>query len=411
MDKSQKYYNKALEYYQKGYIERALEYCEKSISLNIKNKAAIDLKGILYYLKGELNQAKALWKLNSRENDDSVAEKYLEGIEKDEERFKLYVKAVKLVQNVEIIKALEILQKCAESDYNSINVNNYLCVCYMKIGDFESAINSVEKVLTIDINNEIALENKKNLMEYGVIKANNKPKKIFFVIGIIGVCLIFMYSVKIIKSINNKFELRNSPKVSKIITNKKKPNKKVESKVDEEQQQQKVFPYNDFENALSNKDFETLYNYSQQWKNENLNINDKVLLSQGENLLKNEGTIYFYKKATGFYISKDYTNATNEYLKAYQYGDNSYLMPDIIYFIGSSFQNINDYENALKYYSIYDSSYGKGDYEQTVLYEMSIISKDVDINKAKEYAKRLSNEYPKSIYSNSNIKSIIDGNN
>lgn len=410
MNKSQKYYNKALEYYQNGYIEKALECCEKSISSNIKNKAAIDLKGILCYLKGELNQAEALWKLNSRENNDSVAEKYLEGIKNDEERFKLYVKAVKLIENVEIKKALELLKRCAESDYNSINVNNYLCICYMKTGDFEKSINSLEKVLDIDVKNQIALENKKNLIKYGVIKDKKSPKKVILLIGIIFVIMACIYGVKAIKFTNDKVKISSNKKVNTTVKEKNKINKKTKNKINKIPEEKKDFPYDDFKNVLANKDFEKLYDYLNQWKSENLDTNSKVLLSEGEESLKSQGVIYFYKKATDFYNNKDYSKAVDEYLKAYEYGEGSYLMPHIIYFTGSSFQNLNDYENALKYYGIYDSAYRSGDYEETVLYEMAMINKNLDINKAEAYANRLSNEYPKSIYNNSNIKSIIDGN-
>lgn len=59
MNKSNIYYEKALNYYHKGYIDKAIELCEKSISDNIKNKAAIDLKGFLHYLKGDLKNSRA----------------------------------------------------------------------------------------------------------------------------------------------------------------------------------------------------------------------------------------------------------------------------------------------------------------------------------------------------------------
>ena len=38
---------------------------------------------------------------------------------------------------------------------------------------------------------------------------------------------------------------------------------------------------------------------------------------------------------------------------------------------------------------------------------MAIINKNIDINKAKQYASRLSDNYPHSIYNNSNIKDIV----
>ena len=54
MDKSQKIYNKALDKYNKGYIGKSMELCDESISISIKNGAAINLKGLLLYLKGDL---------------------------------------------------------------------------------------------------------------------------------------------------------------------------------------------------------------------------------------------------------------------------------------------------------------------------------------------------------------------
>ena len=55
MDKSQKKYIKALDNYNNGYIDKAIKLCEESISINIKNSAAINLKGLLYYLNGDLD--------------------------------------------------------------------------------------------------------------------------------------------------------------------------------------------------------------------------------------------------------------------------------------------------------------------------------------------------------------------
>lgn len=73
MEKSNKLYLKALNKYQSGYIDQAIDICEESISINMKNSASINLKGLLYYLKGDIDSAKALWKLNYEVNDDEVS--------------------------------------------------------------------------------------------------------------------------------------------------------------------------------------------------------------------------------------------------------------------------------------------------------------------------------------------------
>jgi len=137
MDRSKKLYAIALKKYQNGYIDKALEISEECISLNLKNTAAINLKGLLLYFKGELSKAKSLWKLNYQMNKDGVASSYLENSKNDEEREILYSEAIKHIKAVNIKAGIQILNKCAESDYNSINVNNYLGTCYIKTGKYD----------------------------------------------------------------------------------------------------------------------------------------------------------------------------------------------------------------------------------------------------------------------------------
>ncbi|WP_026883240.1 tetratricopeptide repeat protein [Clostridium akagii] len=408
MDKTRRYYNKAIECYQNGYIETAIEFCEKSISYDIKNKASLDLKGILYYLKGDISGAKALWRLSERENNDSVAKKYLEGIENDEKRLELYVKAIGLIQEVKINEALKLLITCADSDFNSINVNNYLSICYMKTGEFDIAIECVEKVLSIDVKNEIAIDNRKNLIKYGVIKGKKAYGKVICVFGVICVAILLIFIFKPIKNTKNDLKVTRSSQINKASAKITKPkiNKKSDNKAVQVQ-----FPGVDFKNVLVNKDFEKLYDYCEKWKDQKLEPSDKTLVTQGINLLTSDGATYFYKSGTAFYSNKDYNNSVIEYLKAYEYGTSSYLLPHIIYFMANSYQELNDYNNALKYYGVYDTSYSKGDYEETVLYQMAIMSRDKNDEVAKRYATKLVDNYPKSIYNNSNIQSIINSNN
>ncbi|MFT8315964.1 MAG: tetratricopeptide repeat protein [Clostridium sp.] len=409
MNKSNVYYGKALNYYQKGYIEKAIEFCEKSISDNIKNKAAIDLKGLLYYLKGDITNCRALWKLNSQVNNDKVAKKYLEGIDKDQERFKLYVEAVKKIKDMKINEAIGLLSECDSSDFNTIDVNNYLCVCYIKQGNFQKAKEKLEKVMKIDKYNYMALENRKTLVEYGEIKIKFFNKKYFYAASLITICIVVVLSVSIgMKFLSNLRIASSEPKKSITLkTNNKSSSNPSGSSIEEKKDTNLQFPYDDVKNAIDSKDYEKTYSYIEQWKNENVRINYKEILSQGEKLLTEEGVVYFYKQGTVFFNNKDYNNAVKEFLKAFNYGNSNYLYPHIIYFIGESYKNLGDYENAINFYSIYDTNFSQGDYEETVLYNMAIINKNIDINKAKQYASRLSDNYPHSIYNNSNIKDIV----
>ena len=181
MDKSDKIYVKAMNKYNDGYIDKALALCGKSISLNITNAAALNLKGILYYLKGDLENAKKMWNINYKRNNDKISKKYIKDSIRDKEKLQLYVSSLELIKSFNISGALEILEQCEDSDFNFINVNNLISLCYIKQGEYDKALPHIVKVLKTDKKNTAAIMNKKTLIEYGNLKREINYKKIFVV--------------------------------------------------------------------------------------------------------------------------------------------------------------------------------------------------------------------------------------
>ncbi|NFI65937.1 hypothetical protein FC922_03685, partial [Clostridium botulinum] len=104
--KSRKIYTKALDNFNNGNIDKALDLCEKSISMDLKNNSAINLKGLLYYLKGDLISCKNLWKMNYHTNKDTVSYKYLQDAKLDEQFLKKYANAITLIKNNDIEGAI-----------------------------------------------------------------------------------------------------------------------------------------------------------------------------------------------------------------------------------------------------------------------------------------------------------------
>lgn len=205
MNKSKKIYIRALDKYNNGYIDKAIELCEESISIDIKNAPSINLKGLLCYLKGDLDGAQRLWKMNKQMNKDAISERYLEDTKLDTERLKLYKVSLEFIRELKIQEALNLLQKCAESDFNYINVNSNLALCYIKEGQYDKAVKYIEKVFSVDKQNTMAKEIRKKLQSYGIIKNKSIFKKIASTIIII-VCLItfIISSLFIIKSARSK---------------------------------------------------------------------------------------------------------------------------------------------------------------------------------------------------------------
>lgn len=409
MNKSNKFYKKALIAQGNGYIDKAIKLCEKSIAEDIKNNAAIDLNGMLLYLRGNLKGAKANWEINVKLNKDSAAKTYLESLKRDEKRFKDYMDAMKCIKEVRIKEALALLNECAKSDFNSINVHNSIAICNIKQGNYNEANKHIDLVFKIDKNNETALMNAKKLSEINERKTQFNLRKIIKPAAVMISILIIISLMFIAKKYIKKPTVKVSKKTENVVVkNKKKQLVKNENKntVKNNKASENVFKSEELLSAVNNKDYEKIYNYQENFASKELGVNDKILMAKALSVLKSDGVQYFYKTGSDYAQKSDYGNAEKYFLQAYKYGSESYVYSDIIYFLGTTYKNKGDMENAIKYYTQYDSNFKNGSYEETVLYNLAIIYKDIDKGKAKNYASELSDKYPKSLYNNSIIKQI-----
>ena len=407
MNKSQKIYNKALSKYNNGYIDAAIKLCEESISIDIKNKASINLKGLLLYLKGDLDKAQKLWKMNYQVNGDEIAEKYLESSKKDSNKIEYYKEALVLVEKFKIDEALVLLEKCAESDFNYINVNNYSALCYMKKGQYAKALEKINNVLKIDVKNTEAKENIKLLESINVIDKKNNIRKICYIsfAGILIACGIFFIFNKSGVSFT-KFFNTGIMKAQNINHADNKNVKSVSRKTDKNIK--KTFPLADMENYIKNKDYDSMYIQVMNWRNYKLDSNEANLISEAYKLLTTEGCVYFYNLGCNYLKNEDYNNAKSYLKKSYEFGTGNELYPHIIYMLGTSFDLSGDSKGSLKYYEEYDDNFSDGSYEETVLYRLAVIYKESNITKSKNYAKKLVDTYPESIYNNSQINNLIN---
>lgn len=122
-----------------------------------------------------------------------------------------------------------------------------------------------------------------------------------------------------------------------------------------------------------------------------------------------KGIKYYYVNGKDeLLVNKNIEKAIDNFNKAYAYGEDKYLYPDIVYFLGVSYEQKNDIENSYKFYREYMTKYPKGNYEAEILYRLVNIYKDKDLNKAKEYASIIANEYTNSQYNNTIIKTVIN---
>ena len=419
MDKSGKIYVKAMNKYNDGYIDKALDLCEKSISLKSTNAAALNLKGILYYLKGDLENAKKMWDINYKRNNDKVSKKYLADSSRDKKRLQLYINALELIKQLNICEALETLKQCQDSDFNSINVNNNISLCYIKQGEYDKALQYINEVIKVDKKNAEASINKETLIKYGSLKRKINYVKIVVVTASILLIIIVifigkknLYNIKHISTMGAQ-KLQSGISLikgnDKLVSIKKNTNldksgtKMVGNKVQKIQE----FPREQFKVSIKNNNMEQIVSYVNRWNNADLEMNDKLLTVKGEEIIKSEGVLYFYNKGVGYINDKEYTKAQKYFLYALPYSKGNYLQEHILYMLAVSYKASSDFQNAVKYYELILKQFPSGSYTEEVLYNLVLINKDVDSNKAKLYAEKLVKQFPDSLYKNSIVKKIL----
>jgi len=378
-DENKKYYNKALDLYNKGEIDKALEVCEKGISLDLKNSNLLNLKGLLLYLKGDLNGAVAAWKINKDYNNDSIAKTYLNDSYKDESREKLFKEAERLVNNLAINEAIERLLICSESDFNMIKVNNLLALCYLRKGDYDNSKLYLNKVLSIDKNNSTAKKIYKEINEFLEVKSNKK----IFVPLLLLIFIITAITISYKSGLINK--IINREKNELIYEDKS----KTENKEEEE---------NNREIKENNKAAEE----NNKEESDNLKEENKVTPLTNEEIQSN------YEKASTYFEEENYKASKDLLIITLNSAENNHLHDDILFLLASSYDRLNEVEYAIKYFDEYLLKYDYGNYSQEAYYRMALIYKDIDINKSKKYAKELADKYPKSIYNNQNINTILN---
>lgn len=412
MDKSGKIYVKAMNKYNDGYIDKSLALCQKCISINITNAAALNLRGILYYLKGDLENAKKMWNINYKRNHDEVSKKYLKDSIKDVEKLQLYHNALDLIVKFNISAALDILKQCENSHFNFINVNNSISLCYMKCGEYDKALKHINEVLKVDKRNMQATLNKKTLIEYSNIKRDINYKKSFITFGSIILAITILLIGKTywnkVQNASRTAMKKEQPKVelNEVKTKNQEANQIKESS--DLNKDSKKFPQEQFVDSIKNSNMEKIIGYLNLWKDADLAINDKLLLVEGEKIIKNDGIVYFYEKGMSYMHSEKYTEAQKYFLYALPYSKDNYLNQHIIYMLALCYKSNSDFENAVKYYELTLNKYPSGSYNEEALYNLIVIHKDVDLNKAKDYAEKLVKKFPDSKFNNSIVKNIID---
>lgn len=411
--KSKKIYDKAIDYFERGKINKALEICELELSKSLQNSNMLNLKGLLLYEKGDLNEAITVWTINKDINKDVIAQNYIKNAQGDKKRLELYKEGEKALKQLKIDKALELFKICSESDFNAIKVNTGLGLCCQKKGDFFKAKEYIDKALKLDENAITANVVKKELEEanlyYGAKKSSKKFIIIVVILFIIAGLGISSYLIIEKKQAENKtieeYQNNNEPQVEKNIESSSEMNSEQDKK---DILNLKTFDKEKMKKLIENNDLDGIYDEVDNVNEESLSDDNKEIYKQAINLLKSDGVSKFYEYGLWYFNQENYDNAKNQLDKAYKYCEGNSLKEHIIFYRASTASKRLDNKSALSQYEDYYNQYPNGAYIEGVLYELSLLSNSENKEESKNYANELVTKYPNSVYVNNQIKDIMN---
>lgn len=416
--KAKRIYDKAMNHYEKGQINKALELCEEALSEGLDNSHVLNFKGLLLYQKGSLNEAVTVWRINKDLNNDDIAKKYIEDIAADENRFELYKQGEEALKQFKIDKALELFRICAESDFNSIKVNSGIAMCYQRKGDFNKAKEYVEKALRIDKNAVTARSIERELKDDGIYTESGESSKKF----IIGIIILF-FVVAIIAGgylAMSKFKSKSLTDSKNIALNENNENDDAQGRQNSEEKSDTAsdetikestvqnFDKEKLKTLMDNNDLDGVYEQLKNVKKESISSDNIDVYNKAVNLMKDKGISKFYQYGLWCFNQGNYADAKISLDKAYAYSEGSSIKEHILFYRASNSYYQSDSKNALDQLEEYYKQYPKGSYAQDALYELAMASNPIDKEKSKAYANKLMNNFPNSIYINDNIKSILN---
>ena len=164
-DKSAFYYNKGLEAARRKELSLACTFLQKSITLYHYNIDARNLLGLIYFEIGQLGDALKEWIISQfLQREDNLATLYIESVHNEpkylaanREAIKLYNKSLSYLKQNDIDMALIRLKKAASLQPNFVEARALLTLVYIEQKQYHKANEQVKKVLAIDEGHKKAL--------------------------------------------------------------------------------------------------------------------------------------------------------------------------------------------------------------------------------------------------------------
>lgn len=410
---SNRYYNEGLEKAKVRDLSGAILVLRKSLEYYKKNTQARNLLGLVYYEMGETVSALNEWVVSKHlQPEENDADEYMEALQSNptkldtlNQTIKKYNSALLSAKQGNEDLAIIQLKKVTSLNPHFVKALQLLALLYMKNGENEKAVKCLIKASKIDVSNTTTLKYLHELGDIaGTAKEDNKtgsketvrtaetavfPRTTYkedkpniwafinLIIGVaVGVLAVFFLIVPTVRN-NYIDQLKNQEveysaelnKNSQNYTDLQKQNSDLQEKVDDLQAQIDGFEVVEYDDTIYNDLFDAAKLYINDLSDSSGGVDyvkianalskvnfDKLDKQEAKDLYNQikaatylEASDKLYDEGHDYYSNRKYDEALDSLSKAYEYNPENV---DAIYFLGRSYHQKSDYENAKKYYTI-----------------------------------------------------------
>ena len=408
--KSNELYNRGLEMARDRNLSGAIQCLQVSLKMYKANINARNLLGLVYVEIGEYAMGLAEWVISkSLQNENNMADHFLDALQNSRQDLNLmnstirkYNKAIGYIGQGNYDLAEIQLKKLLNDNPNLVKGHQLLALILIRKKKFAEARNALRKARKIDQGNATTIaymamvdeEIKEEESDLSPTELRNKrvsekaaaadktplsgddviiPKSSYreynpatmtviqIIIGIlIGAAIIFFIVVpNKTKSVRNEYTSQISELNSKI-TELEKQVSEAESRAEEAENQEPEQEDPSFSNlvdaqiAYSNEDYEAAYTAIAAVDESKLSEDQKTFYTDLKTEIMDEVTGTEMDEAIALYDDEKYDEAIEKFKTIYDMGAKS---ADLLYYLGRSYDNLEDKENTLTYLREYVSEY------------------------------------------------------
>ena len=418
---SNSYYNMGLAKAKVRDLTGAILVLKKSLEINKRNTDARNLLGLVYFEMGEVVAALSEWVVSKHLNPDSKESKYyIEAIQLNptkldilSQSIKKYNAALALAKQGDDDLAVIQLRKVISLNPKYLKAIQLLGLLYIYNKEYDKAFRYLNRAKKIDVSNTITLRYLKEIETYAsesIAESKRQARKekqketsesspfvvspykeerpnigLFvsliagIIIGIIASVILIVPTVRdeVVSQFRDS-EVEYNAQISKKeqeITSLEKANNDLEDRITQleleiTQANEKVeevvdnSAYDDLLEATTlyldgsannNLDYIAVSEIISKIDTNNLDNTDAIsLYNQIKDDVYLEGSDQLYDEGHGFYSGGKYEEALAALLKAHEYNPTNV---NAIYFIGRTYQRMNEFDKAIEFYTILTEEY------------------------------------------------------